>query len=333
MFREDIMYINESLAKGIVKRDLREWRGTDSLQSILGPHRGITTINKRDATVRKTLKKIAPHIFMREIVVPLSTGINLIKQSKSSTEVPGGLSKSELKRRRMAKQKLNQLKRKGDKNTINVFVVKIDEDSEDEDLHVIIMNSDRDMYTDPSASLLGLHSVTCIKKHCLERVVQRMNFTNISDALEEIVSSLPWLLASFNELGQRPDTNYKRSGFKRHIPTENGALLLKSDRSSIEGDQSRMESSMITWIHKNQFKKTQEVTKADFIFAILINEQLSRTDKGEFEDFKNQVITMESSGDVKMVYIDASGQRYPVQEFIQTLEAGEYLDFIVDFER
>jgi len=331
------MYIGESQAKGIVNRDLRDWRGTtteltDSLQSILGPHRGITTINKRDATVRKTLKRVAPHIFMKEIVVPFSTGINLIKQTKSSAEVPGGLSKSELKRRRLARQKFNQIKRKDEKNTINVFVVNIDEDPEDVDLHVIIMNSDRDMYTDPSASLLGLHSVTCIKKHCLVRVVQRMNFTNISDALEEIVSSLPWLLASFNELGQRPDTIYKKCGFKRHIPTENGALLLKSDRTSVDGDQSRMEASMITWIHKSQFKNTQEVTKADFIFAILVNEQLSRTDKSEIENFKNKVVTMESSDDVKMVYIDASGQRYPAHEFIKTLEVGKYLDFIIDFD-
>jgi len=331
------MYINESLAKGIVKRDLREWRGTtteltNTLQSILGPHRGITTIHKRDAVVRKTLKKLAPHIFMKQVVVPLSTDINLLRQSKGSTEVQGGLSKSELKRRRLVNQKLNQLKRLDEKNIVNVFVVKIDKEPEDEDLHVIIMNSDRDIYTDTSASLLGLYSVTCIKKHCLERVVQRMNFTNIADALDEIISSLPWLMASFNELRQRPDIDYNKTGFKRHIPTANGALLLKSDRSTNNGDQSRTKSSMITWIHKKQFKNSQEVTKADFIFAILVNEQLSRTDKSEFENFKNKVLTMESSNDVKMVYIDANGQRYPAQEFIQTFEVGKYLDFIIDFE-
>ncbi len=331
------MYIGESQAKGIVKRDLREWRGTtteltDSLQSILGQHKGISTINKRDATVRKTFKKVAPHIFMKEVVVPLSTGIDLLSKSKASTEMPSGLSKSELKRRRLVKQKVNRLKRKDEKNTINVFVVKIDEEPEDEDLHVIIMNSDRDIMTDSSASLLGLYSVTCIKKHCLERVVQRMNFTNIADALDEIVSSLPWLLASCNELMERPEESYNKLGFKRHIPTPNGALLLKSNLSNIDDYQSGMETSMITWIHKNQFNKAQEVTKADFIFAILVNEQLSRNDNGEFASFKKQVARMESSADVKIVYISANGQQYPVQEFIQTLELGEYLDFIVDFE-
>lgn len=109
------MFIGESQAKGIVKRDLRDWKGTsreleDALHSIFAYHKGITTTEKRDARIRRRFQKIAPHIYMREVCVPLTSGIDFYSYSKNSSQDGSDISKAERQKRQKLRHKLIRLK-------------------------------------------------------------------------------------------------------------------------------------------------------------------------------------------------------------------------------
>lgn len=332
------MYIGESQAKGIVKRALREWKGTaseleDALYSIFANHRGINTTKKRDERIRKSFKKAAPHMYMKEVKVPINSTINFFGYSDRTSEIPKDITKAQRRKRRLILQQENQLKREAEKNTIFAFVVNLDTSSENTDINIMILNTESDLQFRPGLSLFGLHSVVTITKHCLERIVQRMNFSNINEALDEIVDSLPLLLASSDELLRRPSVDYGADGFKRNIPTTNGALLLKSDLIDTDNEIPIMVTTLVTWIHKDQFRATQGVSTSDFIFSLLINELVSNSRiSQDIVEYQAIVKKIEAVEGTKRVDIVALGQKYPAQKFINTLEDRKYLDFIIDFE-
>lgn len=219
------------------------------------------------------------------------------------------------------------------KNSAFVFVVRVDNGPMDNDLNLIVINSATDLKDNPGCELFGFHSITSVKRHCLERTVQRLNLTNIRDALDEIVDSIPLLIATADELIRRPDESYGKDGFKRHIPTKNGALLLKAELSKSSNGIPIMENKLVTWIHKNQFKATQGLAISDLLFSLLINECLSDPRLSDnikyYQDKVDRLIAVKG---VERVEILALGHLYSAQKFINTLKDRKFLDFIIDFE-
>jgi hypothetical protein len=94
------------------------------------------------------------------------------------------------------------------------------------------------------------------------------------------------------------------------------------------------ECSLITWIHKRQFKKGQKVTDEQLKYALSVNYFLADPDLPEMLSTIRDKVTAICSGDpTAKIAIYLHGDRYPAEAFLKSLEQGQFLDFVIDFER
>ncbi len=332
------MHIGESQAKHIVNRALRDWEGTTTelylgLKSVFKNRKGISTVKKRDSLIRKKFGNLAPNIYLKEVSMPISGDLLFLGYDNDQNLKPINLSKAERKRRMLALQKENRNKMENAKNSVFTFVAKADDRIGDNSIYILMNRTERILRDNPGDDILGLDSVASITRHCLERVVQRLNYTDIKDALDEIVDSLPLMMMSVEELLKRPSSKYGSEGFKRHIPTKNGALLINHELVKTGTAPTILETSLVTWIHKDQFKGGQDVSKSDFLFAILINEHISNSDiEKSIDEYKNIIKRMGATEVADSIKVKSFGETYPVDKLINTLERGKYLDFMIEFD-
>jgi hypothetical protein len=94
------------------------------------------------------------------------------------------------------------------------------------------------------------------------------------------------------------------------------------------------ECSLITWIHKRQFKKDQRVTDEEFKYALSVNYFLSDPDLPKMlSRITDEVAAIRSGDPAAQIAISLHGDRYPAEAFLKSLEQGQFLDFLIDFEK
>ncbi|WP_406228888.1 hypothetical protein ACI7YU_10745 [Pseudomonas siliginis] len=187
---------------------------------------------------------------------------------------------------------------------------------------------------DDKGALFSSHSVGVIKKHCLERLVHRLGVDNIYHAIDEILPAVTWLEGSGSELSGRPHGGYGASGIKRHVPTPNGALLLLTSSADKGLEKPVQDCSLITWIHKRQFKRDQEVTEREFKYAMTVNYYLSDPNLPQvLSQLESHVSAMRTDDKRGEVFVGLHGERYPADQFLLSLQQRQFLDFIIDFEK
>ena len=325
-------FVGESEAKAIVRGFMRTYTYSTinlvaALEEMWRNTRNPSSILKREEIIKKNFKKFGGDIYFQQVGAQFSTTIALAVGNKRKNADNQSLSHSQRKKNRLADKKYKSYQRALEKQCFNIFAVK---EIGNTNLSLIMF--------DPRAKdqhdLKNIYSIATITRHCLERVVERMNLKSVDKALEEIVSSLQWLETSNKELLGRPVGDGEAHVFKRHIPTANGALLLKNYPRTNSGTKPILESQLVTWIHKNQFYKGQEVTTKDFNFVQAVNYVLSNPNKAnEINKYNEGVKNLsENLGDDDFLVVNINGEMYPWERFISALESDKYLDFIVDFE-
>lgn len=324
----------DSRAKGIVKRDLRNWIGTYSellkeFSSMFINVKGINKIAKRESFIGKKFKKKSNKFYFRQTKADFSNLTAMISTSDTGKEDSlSNISKSKRIKMNNETASYNNYIHKLKNRTFHYFIVKNDKSITPDDLIIVIFQQ----HSEKKEDLLVSHTITTIKKHCLERLVQRLNIDSIQGALEEICTAIMWLEGSGKELAVRSKEYKGEYLFKRHIPTKNGALLLKT--TAIEDNNELIQDcNLVTWINKNQFKKGQEVTIKEFKFVQMLNYLISDPDIDKLiQSYKNGYEKIKDSDDTK-VFMSIHGDLYEYEKFIATLENKKYLDFILEFEK
>ncbi|EGQ9760777.1 hypothetical protein P3602_25640 [Vibrio parahaemolyticus] len=307
-------------AKRIVNNDLENWRGNLSdlqrkLIRILA-HKNFKNFAQREKLIKKFRKTSLANFYCREVTTKFSNTIACLSPLESEPDAIGIVRKSSSAD---IAYKKHQNK---NNNTFHTFVVK-DDISNESGLHIIMC----DIRSKDCKKLNSFHSVARVTRHCLERVVERMNLNNIREALDEILQSSDFYDASGFELSVRKKKNQKPE-FKRHIPTPTGACLLQTSISIDSNGEEVQSCNLITWIHKKQFFENQKVTEKRYNYALSVNTYLSMTDlKGWRDNIKK------NSGDISKQLVDINGEVYDLANFISDLDREQFLDFEIDFER
>lgn len=321
-------YIDKSMAKGIVKRDLRSWLGNASdlmavMNQIAKKIKVYKSVELREEAVNKEVKKGRYPFFHRYIPAMHSNFYGLIGQSH---EVPvSDLSKNKIKKYQFEINKYNHQLHKIRERKINVFIALDDEDVKSESLVVFIF----DLHT----AINQASSVVNITRHCLERIVQRLGCDNISDALDEILTGIVCLEQSVKSYITRPQRNLSHEvEYKIHVPTKNGALLLSVKIPERKTGNEIMTSTLITWISKKQFFDNQEVTIRNYNYASFINYHLNAPDVGTvIKDWRNKIESLKGSGS-DVVEFMINGIHFSSDEILYAIERGKYLDNLISFE-
>ncbi|MBC3437856.1 hypothetical protein HU735_20760 [Pseudomonas sp. BW16M2] len=323
----------EVKAKTIVAQGLRDWRGTytafqEFAAQLLGSRKRITTVDKREDALRKALKTRKSDFFVQEVAFNFSRSMPIEGISNAPDDTPS--SKAQQQRSAENEHKLNRHLHQVNTRRTHAFVVKNDSPTPANVLLVMIFKT----HGTNTRELLSNHSVATISFHCLERIVERLGVETIEAAIKEILPALVWLESSGSELAVRPPYSFAAGGMKRHIPTPNGALLLTTTVAPSYYGKPQQDCTLVTWIHEKQFKKSQRVTRREFIFTHMVNYWLSDPNRtASLEGLRNDILAIESSHGVEEVTINLHGERFPAREFLAALEKGEYLDYVIDFER
>ncbi|WP_217555888.1 hypothetical protein [Vibrio metschnikovii] len=326
---------NKLEAKDIVAKGLRRYKYTlydlnDAINRMWAESRSIKTVSKREEYVKKHFKRYGGHIYQKQVKAHFSNLISYLLPNDESIDKNDGIKLSRSKKAEIRKvsQKYATYQRSLDKQFFNVFVVK---DYDSNDLVIFIFNP----RSKEKSSLREMYSLANIKRHCLERVVERLNVRSFEEAIDEIVSSLQWLETSTKELCARSPDTIEDYTFERHIPTKNGALLLKNYTKRIDPGKPVQESHLITWIHKSQFYKGQEVTNNDFNFVQAVNYIMSSPNlEEEINKNKERGQNLLKGADRdQLVLVDINGRTYPWERYTAALEARKYLDFLIDFNK
>lgn len=323
----------EIRAKATVRRGLSEWRGTFTAfqafaRQLLGSGKRITTVEKREVAVRKALKVRKSDFFAQEVSFNFSRSLAIEGISNAPDDTP--CSKAQRLRSAENEHKLNQHLHRVNTRRTHAFVVKNDSATPSNGLLIMIFKT----HGSGERELLSSHSVATISSHCLERIVERLGVDSIEAAIKEILPALIWLESSGSELAVRPAYSFAQDGFKRHIPTPNGALLLTTTVTPSYQGRPQQNCTLVTWIHEKQFKKSQGVTRRDFIFTHMVNHWLSDPNLPiTLEGLRKNILDIGSSQGVEEVTINLHGERFPARDFLSALEKGVYLDHVIDFER
>ncbi|UXZ23064.1 hypothetical protein KZH41_02215 [Pseudomonas sp. YeP6b] len=324
--------VDDAEAKRIVRSGLDNWIGTlddfqDLTRKMYHAARGVNSTEKRDVFVGKYLAKGKPRIYSKKVKIGISHVLAIESHLDESYEK--ALSKSEKQKVSANNQLSAQHAYNLSKKTTNVFVVKDGSKPITNELILLLFKT----RGHNKEELFSAHSVGVIKKHCLERLIQRLGLDNIYDAINEILPAITWLEGSGSELAGRTE-GYGSGGIKRHVPTPNGALLLLTSSADMGLEKPVQECSLITWIHKRQFKKNQEVTARDFKYAMTVNYYLSNPSLLEVIAMLETNISSIRTGDRQgKVFVGLHGDRYPADEFLLSLKQGDFLDFIIDFQK
>ncbi|HCG6765526.1 hypothetical protein V3H40_25075 [Vibrio parahaemolyticus] len=331
-------YVDESLAKGIVRRGLLNWRGTSSqlkrlVSEMFLNRKGITSVQKREDIIKKYLKKNRIEIYHKAVKVGLDYNLAMLGVSQKNHEDPQTkLTRSQKQIQLLAKKRMGKYSKRVNDSYLHAFVVKNDDVTHpnNNELAIFIFST----RGSTRSELLSMHSVTSVSRHCLERLVQRNNLKNIGEAIEEILSSLKWLEGSGSELAGREPNLYGEEVIKRHIPTSEGALLLVTTSIPNPNDKPTQECNLVTWIHKDQFKKGQEVTKSDFVFAQMVNHYISDPNlDARLDELRKNYEELLLDEDTNDVLVVIHGYRFNAEQFILSLESRKYLDFLIDFDK
>lgn len=320
---------NEEIAKEIVNVGLSNWKGTlssleKSIKELLAKKPKIKSKTHREEIINKKFKS-QNYFFHRYINAPYSMDYVLLQKG----EGPDIESRNEKKRSQETQDVMNRHLHKLNSNKLNVFVVLDDTIPHSKKLVICIFNphvrdGDKILLTD-------FYSVAHITKHCLERIILRLKVVSIEEALDEILTSTLQLEQSCKELQVR--VNVDSINLKRHIPTRNGALLFKVETEKVDDGKPILNGNLITWIHKKQFFKGQEVYVKDFNFVQIINYFLNDPKPQELiESWKNGRNNIDENNNSKFYFL-INQFEYDFDDLVSTLEEGKYLDIMVDFER
>lgn len=327
--------ISELEAKQIVRDGLDTWVGTyrefqKFVEDMAFAAKGIVSPEKREAFVDNYLRKFKPSLYAKKVHFGLSNNFAIEVQRQILSADSEKISKAQKQKAAGNHQKLAQIAYQLSKKSTYVFVVKDDTRSNVNELILLIFSTrGKDKH-----ELFQAHAVAVVKKHCLQRLVQRLNLQTIHQAIEEILPATKWLEGSGNELAGRPAGSYGKGGIKRHVPTPNGALLLLTAGKNGTGYKPEQECSLITWIHNRQFKKNQEVTTRDFKYAMTVNCYLSDPMLSEYISIlRREIANADTESGTTTVIVHLHGERYPAQDLLDVLERGAFLDFTIDFER
>lgn len=322
-------YIDETLAKGIVKRDLRNWKGSASelMKTIEVIARGLNSFKTRDLREEAILKKIKQmHFPFFHRYVPAMHSNSYGVLSKVHDSDCARVSKKFLKKCQDSESKLLYEIHKQKNSMVNVFVALDDAGINPGSLVICIF----DLHSKEKVC----HSVANISRHCLERVVQRSGCQTLTDALEEILTGLVSLELTVRSYITRPSerTNGKNE-FKIHVPTKNGALLLKIENPKMHDKDGFLNSNLVTWINNRQFFEEQEITLKHFTFVNFINYQLNAPNLSDMQkDFQDKVDKLKIDGAFSVEFL-INGFYYDSAEVMNAINAGDYLDNIIAFER
>jgi hypothetical protein len=326
---------SELEAKQIIKDGLESWVGTFTefrkiAKSMVLNAKGVDSIEKREVAVNSYLRKEKPRIYVKKVPFGLSNEFLIEVESVIQPSHSGKMSKAQNQKAASNQQKIAQHTYKLSQKTTYVFVVKNDVDRKASELMLVIFSTGGNNKFD----LFESHVAAVVKKHCLERLVQRLNLKKIEQAIEEILPSIKWLEGSGHELAGRSPGSYGEEGIKRHVPTPNGAFLLITNDKRGVGYQPEQDCYLKTWIHKRQFKKNQEVTTREFKYAMTVNRYLCDLDLPSYiltlrkvlEDAHNERAN-------QTVFVRLHGERYLAADLLESLERKEFLDCSIDFER
>ncbi len=322
------IFVGESEAKAIVRGFMRQYQYTtkeleDALFTMWRNVRVPTTVAKREELLKKKFAKYGKGIICKRGLASFSSQVMYLSASYVKDTVTSSAIKSQAERK-----KLNKLNKKHHSHMFKLnnqffhsFIVR----NPDQDTLSILMFL---VYADNKYDVGNLVEVVNVTKHCLERVIERLNLKSVDAALNEILSGLQYVYSSNRELRLRADLT---SAFYRHIPTQNGALLL----STYGTEGHKFKSDLITWIHKKQFFIDQEVTDREFNFVQHVNHQMSNPDRASvIVKLKEKLQNMkQNSPESAQAYILINSEMYLLEEFVAALEKGEYLDFMIDFEK
>lgn len=317
------MTLNTVEAKKIVDSDLENWRGNLSdlqrnLVNILS-RQSFKNVAQREKHIKKYRKTSLVGFYCREIPTKFSNTLVCVSALEDES-IPADTVRKNSKADIAYKKHQNK-----NSNTFHVFVVKDDINNES-GLHIIMC----DIRSKESKRLNNFYSVARVTRHCLERVVERMNLRNIREALDEILQSSDFYDASGFELSVRKEKN-QRPEFKRHIPTPTGACLLQTSLTIDQNGEEVQSCNLVTWIHKKQFFENQEITNKRYNYVLSINTYLSMVNFEEWrEGFRDFKVKKEEAS---KLLVDISGEVYDLTTFINDLDKREFLDFEIDFER
>lgn len=323
---------NGHKAKRIVRDGLDKWSGTyaefKALASTMGQAaKDVTSPETREAFVKNYLREVKSEIYSKEVAFEFSNNYAIVHGQAS---LDNEIEISENQRQEIVEltQMLAQYEYKLKNKKTFVFIVKDETKYPTNELILLIFAPRGESKSD----LFSAHAVAVVKKHCLERIVERLNLNNLDAAIDEILPATTWLEGSGKELAGRNIGSYG-DGMKRNVPTPNGALLLLT--TSVEGAEiPTQDCSLITWIHKRQFKKNQEVTNSEFKYAMAVNYFLSDPNlPGVIANLKNELAIASKSSEITTVYVYLHGECYKLTDFLASLELGKFLDFTIDFER
>ena len=327
--------INDLEAKNIVREGLENWAGTHKdfkafTLEMLAAATEVNSTEEREDFIEKYIAEFKPLIYSRKVKFGLSNNFVILGEHDLSGRRGVTISKANKRRALENSKQLAQYLRKLRKQATYVFVVKDESKHPVNELIVLIYeNRGSNKY-----ELFSSHAVGVIKRHCIERLVERLNIRDIQIAIDEILSATMWLEGSGKELAGRPSGSYGIDGIKRHIPTPNGALLLKTEGIEKADEMPLQECSLITWIHRRQFKKGQKVTDEELKYALSVNYFLSDPDRPKMQSIiRDKVAAIRSGDPVAKIAIYLHGDRYPAEAFLKSLEQGRFLDSVIDFER
>ncbi len=325
------IFVGESEAKAIVRGFMRQYQCTEgdlilALQNMWAKNKTPTTVSKREMLIQRRFKKYGHGIICKPVQAWFSTKMMFYTQFESSTSSLS-ISQSQIKQHRKTTKQFNQYVRSIHDQSFHVFITR---SPDGERLSI-------SMY-DPKGKgkkyINTLYLMTDISKHCLERIIERLNLKSVDAALDEMLSGLQYMVSSFREIGARLDKD-KSVSFNRHVPTKNGALLLTTHT-----EHGMANNTLVTWIHKKQFFKNQEVTNEEFNFVAKVNYDLATNDKDSLvDDYREHVANSMAKAiddpNSKLVgsFIVSNGFKYPAENLISSIEKGEYLDFMIDFEK
>lgn len=298
-----------------------------ALKGLSSTSRNIKDVMKREELIKNKFKTYNSKIYFSQVKANFSLEVAYMIICDEDRQDSPLQSKADKKKAKKAQRENNQRLHHLGNQFYNVFFVK---DINSNDLLIFMC----DPNPKNKGDIFKSYSIANIKRHCLERIVERLGLESIEEALDEIASSLQWLESSTKELLVRSCLDMSDT-FDRHIPTKNGALLLRNYLEERKDGQPALEGHLITWIHKKQFFNGQEVERNDFNFVQDVNALLSSQNKtDEIIKIKNAVNSLEK--DLKKeesIIVSINGFYYPYEKYIGALEDGKYLDYIIKFNK
>lgn len=303
-------FIDESLAKGIVKRDLRNLTSTiESMRKVCGELRKRRISHPRviPKIVPKILKKHGSRLLYHQVPISKDAGFTFVS-------LPVGITNA------------------------NKYKDQVKMDSKPRSVHFTIYKGS---YFYPNSenclSIMALgvrefwdgycEELVRLTNHALVRMTQRMQCHSLDGVVKEITDSSEMILHAHNEFRVYIKQNGIDPNINRFIPTKNGVAVMRVTQNSPASKMYHF--SIVTWISNKQLFDEQKITQRELVLNQVAS--LIRVMEKENEPVMQYGFKLQEDDPIYEVYVRRGDYLFTLKEMQETVFSDHVIEETLSF--